>query len=120
LIVTGLTMMKERFGRVYAPMVCGNHGRNTARSELKRYHQKNFDLRQWQPLVRRRIPHRFEDCGYVVVRNPNDSEGRWKIQGRRHTIYGKASLTASERRPQVHRSTIADNKIVEQEQENPI
>ena len=45
----------------------------------------------------RRIPHRFEDCGYVAVRNPNDSEGRWKISGRRHTIYGKASLTENER-----------------------
>ena len=30
----------------------------------------------------RRIPHRFEDCGYVAVRNPNDSEGRWKISGK--------------------------------------
>jgi Family of unknown function (DUF5906) len=45
----------------------------------------------------RRIPHRFEDCGYVVVRNPNDSGGRWKISGRRHTIYGKSSLTERER-----------------------
>jgi hypothetical protein len=45
----------------------------------------------------RRIPHRFEDCGYVAVRNPNDSGGRWKIGGRRHTIYGKTSLTVSER-----------------------
>ena len=45
----------------------------------------------------RRIPHRFEDCGYVAVRNPNDSEGRWKISGKRHTIYGKANLTESER-----------------------
>ena len=45
----------------------------------------------------RRIPHRFEDCGYVAVRNPNDSEGRWKISGKRHTIYGKANRTESER-----------------------
>jgi hypothetical protein len=45
----------------------------------------------------RRIPHRFEDCGYVAVRNPNDSEGRWKISGRRHTIYGKTSLTERDR-----------------------
>jgi hypothetical protein len=45
----------------------------------------------------RRIPHRFEDCGYVVVRNPHDSEGRWKISGTRHTIYGKAGLTEHER-----------------------
>jgi hypothetical protein len=42
---------------------------------------------------RRAIPHRFEDCGYVAVSNPHDSEGRWKINGHRHTIYGKASLT---------------------------
>jgi hypothetical protein len=45
----------------------------------------------------RRIPHRFEDCGYVAVRNPHDTEGRWKIDGRRHTIYGKTSLTERER-----------------------
>jgi hypothetical protein len=29
--------------------------------------------------------------------NPNDSGGRWKISGRRHTIYGKANLAESER-----------------------
>ena len=46
---------------------------------------------------RRSIPHRFEDCGYVVVSNPNDSEGRWKISGIRHTIYGKATLTIRDR-----------------------
>ena len=45
----------------------------------------------------RRIPHRFEDCGYVAVRNPDDSEGRWKMSGRRHTIYGKTTLTERDR-----------------------
>jgi hypothetical protein len=46
---------------------------------------------------RRAIPHRFEDCGYVAVSNPSDSEGRWKIDGVRHTIYGRASLAVHER-----------------------
>jgi hypothetical protein len=46
---------------------------------------------------RRAIPHRFEDCGYVAVSNPNDTEGRWKIDGTRHTIYGKVSLTVRDR-----------------------
>jgi hypothetical protein len=46
---------------------------------------------------RRAIPHRFEDCGYVAVSNPNDTEGHWKIDGTRHTIYGKASLTVRDR-----------------------
>ena len=46
---------------------------------------------------RRSVPHRFEDCHYVVVRNPHDSEGRWKIGGVRHTIYGQDALTVAER-----------------------
>jgi hypothetical protein len=46
---------------------------------------------------RRSIPHRFEDCGYVAVSNPNDGEGRWKINGTRHTIYGEATLTVRDR-----------------------
>jgi hypothetical protein len=45
----------------------------------------------------RRVPHRFEDCHYVVVRNPHDTEGRWKMDGKRHTVYGKTSLTERER-----------------------
>jgi hypothetical protein len=31
------------------------------------------------------------------VRNPNDTEGRWKITGKRHTIYGKDTLTPRDR-----------------------
>ena len=46
---------------------------------------------------RRNIPHRFEDCGYVAVSNPNDTEGRWKFSATRHTIYGRASLTVHDR-----------------------
>ena len=46
---------------------------------------------------RRSIPHRFEDASYVAVSNPNDGEGRWKIGGIRHTIYGRAALTVRER-----------------------
>ena len=45
----------------------------------------------------RRNPHHFEDCGYVAVRNPNDTEGRWKIRGKRQTIYGRNDLTESDR-----------------------
>jgi hypothetical protein len=45
----------------------------------------------------RRIPHRFEACGYTAVRNPNSTDGRWKISGRRHTIYAKAELSERDR-----------------------
>jgi hypothetical protein len=43
---------------------------------------------------RRTIPHRFEKCGYVPVRNPDDRhDGQWKINSRRQTIYAKATLS---------------------------
>ena len=46
---------------------------------------------------KRGIPHRFEECGYVAVSNPNDVGGRWKINGVRHTLYGKVEFTERER-----------------------
>jgi hypothetical protein len=46
---------------------------------------------------RRSIPHRFEDCGYAAVSNPNDAGGRWKINGVRHTLYGKSDFTVRDR-----------------------
>jgi Family of unknown function (DUF5906) len=46
---------------------------------------------------RRGIPHRFEDCGYVMVSNPNDVGGRWKMNSVRHTLYGRTDLTVRDR-----------------------
>jgi hypothetical protein len=42
---------------------------------------------------RRIIPHRMESCGYVPVRNPDAEDGRWKIFGRRHTVYARTELS---------------------------
>jgi len=44
---------------------------------------------------RRAIPHRLERCGYVSVRGPSD--GQWKINGARQTIYGKVNLSPKDR-----------------------
>jgi hypothetical protein len=52
---------------------------------------------------RRLIPHRLEDIGYVAVANPHNTEGRWKIDGTRHTIYGKTSLTLCDRISAAHK-----------------
>jgi hypothetical protein len=42
---------------------------------------------------RRRIGHRFENCGYVPVRNPDDvRDGQWKIAGRRQTVYARREM----------------------------
>ena len=46
---------------------------------------------------RRSIPHRMERCGYVTCRNPNAADGLWFINGRRHTLYGKANLPPDQR-----------------------
>jgi hypothetical protein len=46
---------------------------------------------------RRQIPHRFEKCGYVPVRNDCASDGLWRINDRRQVIYAKASLSISDR-----------------------
>lgn len=42
----------------------------------------------------RQVPHRFEEVGYVSVRNPAaTSDGRWKVGGRRQVIYAHHELT---------------------------
>jgi hypothetical protein len=46
---------------------------------------------------RRSIPYRLERCGYIACRNPDAGDGLWVINGRRQTLYVKASLTSEER-----------------------
>jgi hypothetical protein len=42
----------------------------------------------------RLIPHRFEEVGYVAIRNPDDkTEGRWKIGKKRYVLYAKKTLS---------------------------
>jgi hypothetical protein len=46
---------------------------------------------------RRQIPHRFEQCGYVPVRNDAAKSGLWVISGKRQVIYAKASMSSRDR-----------------------
>jgi hypothetical protein len=46
---------------------------------------------------RRSIPYRLERCGYIACRNPNANDGLWVINGRRQTLYAKASLKPEKR-----------------------
>jgi Family of unknown function (DUF5906) len=52
---------------------------------------------------RRNIPHRFEACGYIPVRNPDATDGLWKVGSRRVVVYGKATLTFHEQLDAVKR-----------------
>jgi hypothetical protein len=44
----------------------------------------------------RRIPHRFEECGYVQVRNDAAKDGYFKVGHKRCPIYAKKTLTRRE------------------------
>jgi hypothetical protein len=47
---------------------------------------------------RRATPHRFEQCGYAPVRNPDaPTDGLWSIAGARHTIYARVALAEGHR-----------------------
>ena len=46
---------------------------------------------------RRQLPYRFEQCGYVPVRNEAAHDGLWKIGDRRQVVYGKAGLSERDR-----------------------
>jgi hypothetical protein len=53
------------------------------------------DFREWltERKNRRVVPHRFEACGYVPVRNPDAEDGLWRINGRREAVYALNGLT---------------------------
>jgi len=41
----------------------------------------------------RKVPHRLDECGYVVVRNRHADDGLYKVGGRRCAIYAQKSLS---------------------------
>jgi hypothetical protein len=45
---------------------------------------------------RRTIPHRMERCGYTPSRNPNATDGLWKLNDRRQVVYARADLELEE------------------------
>jgi hypothetical protein len=47
----------------------------------------------------RQIPHHFQECGYVAVRNPHAQDGMWKVGNARMAVYAKDSLSIQEPTP---------------------
>ncbi|MGQ0531027.1 MAG: hypothetical protein ACT4PG_14730 [Panacagrimonas sp.] len=45
---------------------------------------------------RRALPHRLERIDYVPVRNPDATDGLFKINGRRQAVYARRVLTLAE------------------------
>ena len=38
------------------------------------------------------VPHRLKECGYVVVGNPDNKQGLWKIKGKKQKVYALKTL----------------------------
>lgn len=45
----------------------------------------------------RQIPYRFEEVGYIAVRNPAAKDGLWVIGQKRQVVYAKAQLSIRDR-----------------------
>jgi hypothetical protein len=65
---------------------------------LKAREDRRHEFADWlaDRKNRRILPHRFEACGYVPVRNPDAEDGLWKIANRRQVIYAKANLSRAD------------------------
>jgi hypothetical protein len=61
---------------------------------LKAREEQRHEFADWlgDRRNRRVVPHRFEACGYVPVRNPDADSGLWQIARRRQVVCAKASL----------------------------
>jgi hypothetical protein len=61
--------------------------------------EADSDLARWlvDRKSRRVIPHRMEACGYTAVRNPDNKQGLWRIDGRKQVIYVRSELAVKER-----------------------
>ena len=56
---------------------------------------ENIDFAEWlrDRKNNRILPHRLEKCGYVAIRNETECSGRWKIHGKRQTVYARFELS---------------------------
>jgi hypothetical protein len=62
-------------------------------SQVRRYADE--PMKAWidDRRNRRSVPHRFDKCGYVPVRNNTRKEGNWIVLKKRQVIYAKKELS---------------------------
>ncbi len=80
-VVAGLRRMADAFGRVYVPAVAGNHGRQTAKPEFKRYYKKNFD---W--LIYQMVASRLADDKRISFDIRPSNDVHYKVFGVRYLL----------------------------------
>jgi hypothetical protein len=68
-------------------------------SQIRRY--ADDAMKAWidDRRNRRSIPHRFDMCGYVQVRNEARKAGNWIVHNKRQVIYAKKELKLNTKLP---------------------
>lgn len=80
-ISAGLRRMADEFKRLYVPCTAGNHGRNTAKPEFKRYYKKNFD---W--LIYMLLQREFADDSRIVFDIRPSNDVHYKVFNERYLL----------------------------------
>lgn len=76
LLTAALNRLADVFGSVYAPAVCGNHGRFDRRWQVKSFTVRNADWLVYQ-IVRQRVGER------IVIDCREDNEAEFEVEGLR-------------------------------------
>jgi Bifunctional DNA primase/polymerase, N-terminal/Family of unknown function (DUF5906) len=58
------------------------------------------------------VPHRLKECGYVVVGNPDNKQGLWKVKGKKRNIYALKTLNV--------RDQLVAVEALRQEEDKPV
>jgi hypothetical protein len=76
-----ITMLADKFGKVFVPCVPGNHGRTTLKPRAK---NRVFDSYEW--IIYQNIEKWFEDDERVTVHVPNEVDAHFAIYGHRFML----------------------------------
>ena len=81
LVIWALERLVDEFGKLYVPMVSGNHGRTTHKPEFKNYVGKNIDWLIYQIVMRHFAGHKN-----IVFDCPATNEVHFRIYGKRFLL----------------------------------
>jgi hypothetical protein len=76
-----ITMLADKFGKVFVPCVPGNHGRTTLKPRAK---NRVFD--SWEWVIFQHIEKWFADDPRVTIHVPNEVDAHFAIYGRRFML----------------------------------
>lgn len=76
MLAAAIGQIADEFGRVYVPVVCGNHGRRTAKPRMKGRARDNFD---W--MLGHLVAREFRGDDRVVFDIPDGAHVRFEVYG---------------------------------------